>query len=355
MQMLLPSQLLPGDKVVAVSLSWGGPGTFPYRYEAGKEQLEKAFGLRLVAARHALRDAAWLARHPEARAEDLMEAFADPGCRGIISSIGGEDSIRILPFLDLDVIRQNPKVFLGYSDTTITHFACFRAGLVSFYGPAVMAGFAENRGLHPYLESSFRRLLFEPRPYGRLEPNTDGWTKELLDWAEPSNQEIRRQLRPSSGWRFLQGESPVTGPLIGGCLEVLEFLKGTAFWPAPEAWDGAIVFLETSEEGAPANRLTRFFRNLDAQGILQRIGGVLFGRPGGVDAEAHPAYDRALVQTIGEEAGRVDLPIVSGMDFGHTDPILTLPLGIPCRIDPVARVVSLETSAVRPRSEGDVS
>lgn len=100
--------------------------------------------------------------------------------------------------------------------------------------------------------------------------------------------------------------------------------------------------------------VTRFFRNLDAQGILADLGGVLFGEPGGVGPETHLAYDQALVRAITEEAGMGHLPVVSGMDFGHTDPILTLPLGIPCRIDPAAQTVSLETSAVRPRSDGEI-
>ena len=92
--------------------------------------------MEVVETRHALRAAEWLAAHPQARAEDLMEAFADPGVAGIISTIGGDDSIRVLPFLDLAVIRDNPKVFLGFSDTTVTHLACHKAGLGTFYGPS---------------------------------------------------------------------------------------------------------------------------------------------------------------------------------------------------------------------------
>jgi muramoyltetrapeptide carboxypeptidase LdcA involved in peptidoglycan recycling len=77
----------------------------------------------VVESRHALADIDWLAAHPAARAADLMEVLKDPAIHGIISTIGGDDSIRMLPYLDYSVIRQNPKVFLGYSDSTITHFA----------------------------------------------------------------------------------------------------------------------------------------------------------------------------------------------------------------------------------------
>ena len=144
-----PKKLQSGDKVVAISTSWGGPGAIPYRYEVGKQQLQDAFGVTVVETSHALRSPDWLERNPRARADDLMEAFRDPSVKAIISTIGGEDSIRLLPHLDLEVMRSNPKIVMGYSDTTVTHIACFAAGLVSFYGPAIMSGFAENCGLFP--------------------------------------------------------------------------------------------------------------------------------------------------------------------------------------------------------------
>ena len=72
---------------------------------------------------------------------------------------------------------------MGYSDTTVTHFACLAANLKSFYGPAFMSGFAENGGMHRYLVDSVRRTLFSDAPVGEVQPNTDGWTVERLDWA----------------------------------------------------------------------------------------------------------------------------------------------------------------------------
>ena len=114
--LIKPKRLQAGDRVAAVSLSWGGAGQFPHRYEAGKRQLQEEFGLEVVETRHARRDPEWLHRNPEARAEDLMGAFSDASIQGIVSIIGGDESIRLLPFVDLDVIRSNPKVFLGYSE-----------------------------------------------------------------------------------------------------------------------------------------------------------------------------------------------------------------------------------------------
>jgi len=129
--MIKPPKLMPGDTVAAISLSWGGAHTFPHRYLAGRQQLQDTFGLRVIESRYALKDAAWLARNPQARAEDLMQAFADPTIKAIISTIGGDDSIRILPYLDLDVIRANPKIFLGYSDTTCCRMASEHKSIVT--------------------------------------------------------------------------------------------------------------------------------------------------------------------------------------------------------------------------------
>jgi muramoyltetrapeptide carboxypeptidase LdcA involved in peptidoglycan recycling len=83
-----------------------------------------------------------------------MTAFSDVSINGIVSTIGGDDAIRVLPHLDLDVIRHNRKVFVGYSHTTIIHMACLRAGYVSSYGPSIMSGFAENAGIMPYSSDS---------------------------------------------------------------------------------------------------------------------------------------------------------------------------------------------------------
>jgi len=288
----------------------------------------------VVESQHARRDPAWLYRHPQARAEDLMEAFSDPSIRGIISTIGGDDSIRILPYLKPEVICSNPKVFMGYSDTTVTHLVCFKAGLCSFYGPAIMSGFAENGGMFPYMTESIRATLFQPEPVGIIEPNMGGWTVESLDWADLRNQQRKRKLNQSEPWRFIQGSGVVEGRLIGGCLEVLEWLRGTPVWPLPEQWEGAILFLETSEEAPSPTVLVRALRSFAAMGILGRLSGILFGRPGGgVPVHEFEGYESAFRTVIVEEEGLTDLPIVSRMDFGHTAPMFLLPYGVRARID----------------------
>src|SRR5689334_7291661 len=118
-KLIKPQVLQPGDKVASISLSAGTAGDLPHRYQQGKRQLQEAFELEVVETTNALKSSGYIAKNPKARADDLMEAFSDNSIKAIISNIGGDDSLRTLRYADLSVIRANPKIFLGFSDTTI--------------------------------------------------------------------------------------------------------------------------------------------------------------------------------------------------------------------------------------------
>ncbi len=342
--MIKPPKLNKGDKIATISLSWGGAGDMPHRYQAGKQQLQETFGLEVVETPHALKSADWIYKNPKARAEDLMWALQEPSIKAIITNIGGEDSIRTLPYIDFDIIRNNPKIFLGLSDTTVTHFCFYKAGVVSFYGTSVLIGFAENTGMFAYQVVDIKRSLFSAEPVGIIAPNTQGWTTERLEWAEPANQHIARKLEPCGEWRFLQGKGKVQGALLGGCLEVLEFIKGTPIWVDRAGWKDKIMFIETSEEKIPPDYFRWIIRNYAAIGIFKEINGLIVGRP--YDNLYWQEYDNILLQVIKEEEGLDQLPIVTGMDFGHTSPSFTLPLGIQAEIDIEAKCFSILESGV---------
>jgi muramoyltetrapeptide carboxypeptidase LdcA involved in peptidoglycan recycling len=328
--MLKPQKLNSGDKIATVSLSWGGPSVFLQRYQVGVQQLQNEFGLQVVEMPSTLKNADWLSRNPKARADDLMQAFADSSIKGIFSTIGGEDSIRLLPYVDLNVIRNNPKVFLGYSDTTISHLICYKAGLVSFYGPSIMAEFAENGGMFTYMVQSLQQTIFSSNVIGEVKPNADSWTVERLDWGDPANQERKRKLNPCTGWKFLQGTGLHLGHLIGGCLEVFDWTRGTELFPTQ--WKDAILFFEISEDAPPPEFVRYTLRVYAAMGILSQLSGILFGRP--YDNEAKFAeYDRAILQIVRDEEGLTDLPIITNMDFGHTSPMFVIPYGLQAEID----------------------
>jgi muramoyltetrapeptide carboxypeptidase LdcA involved in peptidoglycan recycling len=342
--LIKPKVLRPGDKVATISLSWGGAGDLPHRYQQGKKQLQETFGLEVVETTNALKSADYIAKNPKARADDLMEAFSDKSIKAIISNIGGDDSIRTLPYTDLSVIKANPKIFLGFSDTTITHFACYKAGLTSFYGPSLMVGFAENGGMHQYQIDDIKRTLFSTTPVGQLLPNVSGWTSELLDWSDIELQQVKRKLNKSSGWNYLQGKGVVQGKLIGGCVEVMEMLKGTDLWLRADEWQDAIMFLETSEEMMEPVSFRRILWSYAAQGIFQRIIGLIMGRP--YDNKFTEDYNSILLEVIRDEQGNDELPIVTEMDFGHTCPTFTIPYGVLAQIDCNKKTFSILESGV---------
>lgn len=171
--MIKPQHLNEWDKVISLSLSRWGPGSFPHKYEAWKKQLEEVFHVNVIEWELTLKDREYVYNHPELRAKDLMDALKDPSIKAIISSIGGEESIRLLPYIDFDVIKNNPKIFMGYSDSTITHFMFRKAWVVSFYWPAIMAGFWENWWMFPYMIDSVKKTIFSNETIWELKPNKE--------------------------------------------------------------------------------------------------------------------------------------------------------------------------------------
>jgi muramoyltetrapeptide carboxypeptidase LdcA involved in peptidoglycan recycling len=343
--LIKPDRLKPGDIIAAVSLSLssGLTALVPHRYAAGKRQIEETFGLKVIEAPNALRDPEWIYRNPKARADDLHWALENDRVHAIVATIGGDESVRILPYVNLELIRGHPKVMVGFSDTTATLGTFLRAGVMSFYGPLVLCDLAENCGIHPFVENAVRSALFSGEPFD-FAP-AESWTEEFLDWRDLTNQSRRRNFVPSEGWFWLQGEGRVTCRLVGGCLDALEFLKGTPWWIPKELWDGAIFFAETSEEAPSPKTVGRWLRNYGSQGILQSISGMLLARPMNYAGE----MTRILygeIQRVLAEFGRADLPVVANMDFGHTSPQMVVPIGGLAMIDPSAKRVAMLESAV---------
>lgn len=325
-----PKMLKPGDLVATTSPSWGGAGEpwLKWRYEQGVQRLKDVFGLQVIPTPNSLKGEDYLYKHPEARAEDLMSAFKDKEIKAIIANIGGDDSIRLLPFIDFDIIRENPKIFIGYSDCTITHFFCLKAGLTSFYGPALLTDFAENVHMHSYTVDHIKRSLFSKDPIGEIIPAKE-WTSEHLEWIE-ENKDTKRHLQKNQGYELLQGEGITRGRLIGGCIEVLEFIKATELWPSLDQWKDSILFLETSEDKPDPTLISYWLRNYAAQGILQRLKGIIFGKP--QDEQFYTEYKEVILRVM-KEYQLEDLPILYNANFGHTEPKFILPYGVMAEIN----------------------
>mgnify|MGYP005767602887 FL=1 len=342
--MLKPRRLYPGDRVAMVSLSWGGLGDpqFLHKYDIAKKRLKEEFQLELVPMPHALKGSDFVARHPELRAQDLMDAFRDRSIAAIFCAIGGDDTLRTLPYIDFAVMRDNPKIFMGYSDTTINHLMMQRAGLVSFYGPSVMCEFGEYVRMFDYTREAVRRLLFADSA-GYVVPSSPSWSDDYVPWDE-QNVHIAKRLRPETrGYELLQGSGKVQGQLMGGCVDVFCMAVGTPIWPAPKEWQGALLLLETSEEKPSPATLTYALRSLAAQGILRVVNGILVGKPQG--EVYYEEYKQVLLQVVAQEEGLRHLPILYNLNIGHAFPTGVLPLGVQAEIDCEAKTLTLLESA----------
>lgn len=347
--MIKPEHLRPGDRAAIVSLSRGmlGEEKFIHKYAIAKQRLEEDFGLRVVCMPHALRGIDYLYRHPEARAQDFMDAFRDPSIRAIFNATGGDDTIRLLPYIDFDLIRRNPKIFTGFSDTTTNHFMLYKAGVVSYYGASVMSNFAEYGEINGYTLRMIRDTLFEPRDTLEI-PSAPYWyddEDEKIWWCE-ENRDRRKPYHPEEvGYEVVQGAGAAEGELLGGCADVFLELLGTPLWPARREWEGKLLFLETSEEDMSCDCLTWLLRNLQAQGIFDAVRGILVGKP--ARRSKYEPYKEVYRRVVGTEAGHPELPILCNVNFGHAEPIGVLPYGVRCRVDAEKKTLTLLEPATR--------
>lgn len=325
--MIKPKRLKRGDKIAVVSLSWGGLGdpNLIHKYSIAKERLEHDFGLEVVCMPHALKGSAFVAEHPQLRAQDLMHAFEDPSVSAIISAIGGDDTIRTLPYIDPDIIRDHPKIFMGYSDTTINHFMMHKAGLVSFYGPCVLCEFGEYVKMFDYTKKAVEDLLFGTWEEYELRPSPE-WSDDYILWDESNINTPHSLKKDRHGYEILNGKGTVKGHLLGGCIDVFMMANGTSIWPALNEWKDAILFFETSEEKPSPGFVLWALRNLAAQGILHVISGILVGKP--KDETFYEEYKAVIRQVIAQEEHLTDLPVFYNVNFGHAKPIGILPYGI---------------------------
>lgn len=319
-ELIKPKPWRPGSRVAVASSSAGSPARFPATFDAGIGVLRDVFGLEVVEAATARMSSDELAVNPRLRAETLNDLFADPEIDGILSSIGGNESVRILPWLDTELAAANPKIYLGYSDTAAQTVAYHLAGLVTFNGPAVMAGFAQLENF-PEAIAHVRTMLFGGVDAGEYEPYPT-WVERYQDWNDAARAGQVGDRTPHDGWRWLNGTSATSGRLFGGCIEVLEMLKGTRWWPNadPVWWRDRVLFLETSEDKPTVESVSYWLRNYGAQGAFDEISALWFGRARSYTPQEKAELDQLLVDMVVGEFGRHDLPIVSNLDFGHTDP-----------------------------------
>jgi len=338
-----PHMLKAGDRVAIVSLSSGilGEDFCSHYLELGTRRLRE-FGLEPVFMPHARKGVDFLRDHPEARAADLKAAFMDDSIRGIIAAIGGDDTYRLLPYLmeDPEFVQQvqtHPKLFSGFSDTTINHLMFHRLGMISFYGPNYINDLSEmSADMLPYTKQAFGGYLGGSFPLG----SSPVWYEERTTFSADQTG-IERSSHPEVyGFECLQGGGTFCGQLLGGCLESLyDILVSERYadekalceryriFPSSEEWQGKVLFLETCEEVPSPERLAKELMALKQRGIFEAVSGVLIGKP--QNEIWYEEYKDVYRQVI----DRPELPILYNLNFGHAYPRMVLPYGIQIEVN----------------------
>ncbi|WP_155056434.1 S66 family peptidase [Streptomyces blattellae] len=335
----------PGDLIAVISPSAGLPGLFPRPYELGLERLRKEFGLEPVEYPATRRTGST----PQERAADIHAAFADPDIKAVIASIGGDDQITVLPLLDRELIRANPKPFFGMSDNTNLLAYLRNTGIVAYHGASVMVELGRPGAMHPQTADSLRAALFTSGEYV-LRP-AEHWRDIDRDWADPATFDAEPETRPGTGWTWRNADQVVEGRSWGGCLEILGMLLMADREISHDLteYDGGVLLLETSEELPSSDEVFRTLRNMGERGLLQRFGALLMGRPKTWSFERPNSPEEATRYAAGQREAVVralevyapDIPVIFDVDFGHTDPQLVIPYGGTIRVDGPARRITV--------------
>jgi muramoyltetrapeptide carboxypeptidase len=312
-----PRRLSPGDTVALVA-----PASATFRrvdLDIARESLE-ALGFTVQIGGHLLDRHGYLAGRDADRARDINRFFADESVRAVLPIRGGWGSARVLPHLDFDVIRRNPKVLLGFSDITALLLAVHaKTGLVTFHGPNGLGRWDE------YSVDHLRRLLVQAEAITFENP------RKLADRNVLTAIEHRVQtIAPGSA----------RGRLLGGNLTVLTTIIGSEYLPA---WDDAIFFCEDVDEGF--YRLDRMFTQMKLAGILSKIRGFVFGTC--AECGPGPGFGGLTLEEIFEDHIKpLGVPAWSGAMIGHQTPQWTVPVGAEVEIDAVRGTIRMIEPAV---------
>jgi len=319
MRLVKPPRLKEGDTLLIVAPASSMDPLTEDAVQRGMTALE-ALGLRVEISPYAYWRYGHTAGPAEERAGVLMGAFEDPGVDGVMAVWGGFNSNDLIEYLDYRTIRMHPKVFIGYSDITILNTVFYvKAGLVSFHGPAFVT--MTHPFLMDYEVEEFRRIIMDGEG-----PHTVRASPSFIDdpyyYRHPERLPEERQ---NPGWDVIK-PGTAEGRLIGGNLGTFLALAGTEYWPDLE---GAMLFVEDDEEESTAS-VARYFRQLRHIGVFDKVAGLMIGRFPQVVGFKEEDSLRMIVKKCTQG---YDFPIVAEMDFGHTNPIMTIPVGIKARLD----------------------
>lgn len=331
-----PPKVSPGDRVAVLSPAFAAPAVGPEVHEQALTRIREVLGLEPVEYPTTRR----LGATAQDRAADVNAAFADPRIRAVLATLGGDDQITVIPHLDGDVVRADPKPFVGYSDNTNLLSWLWTQGVAAFHGGSTQVHIGPGPGLDDIHLRSLRAALFDG---GRLEITEPGESEDYgVRWEDPGALTSYGDQEPTEPWTWAGPERVVTGPTWGGCIEIISWVLTAGRFPAdPSVLDGGVLLLETSEELIPALEFGRIARSLGERGLLAAVDAVVVARPAASTHEHRPdaagrAAHRAAQRDVAVEMiGRYNpsAVVVVGVPFGHTRPQWVLPYGGTMTVD----------------------
>lgn len=342
-ELTVPAKLTVGDRVAVVSPSFAAPGKFPAVHELAMRRLRDELGLEPVEYPTTRR----LGASPQDRATDLMAAFADPDIHAVLATIGGDDQIGVLPFLEPAVVCADPTPFVGYSDNTNLLNWLWNLGVASYHGGSTMVHLGRGGGLHPVSAGSLRTALLTGGDVD-LHP-VERFNEVELGWSDPAALEHEAPTQPSPGWIWHQPDQVVTAPTWGGNLEILHWNLAANRWIRPvEDYAGCVLLLETSEEMPSAQEVFRMLRNAGERGLLAQFPAILVGtakassfthRTTPDERHAYRTRQRESILRALEHYNPTAMAVFN-VDIGHTDPQWVLPYGGTVTVDGPARRIT---------------
>ena len=312
-----------------LSPSFAAPGFAPQVHEQAMRRIYDELGLVPVE----FATTRELGASPGARAADVNAAFADPAIRAIFATIGGDDQITVIPHLDADLVRANPKPFFGYSDNTNLLSWLWQLGVPGFYGGSTQVHLGPGPRIDDIHLASLRAALFDG---GELELFDPGESEDFgPDWLSPAALKEFGERESTEPWVWHGPKREVEGRTWGGCFEVVDQIALAGRMPSLNDLRGTVLVLESSEEAPPATLIRRWLRALGEGGVLGVVDGVVVARPpvssheSLLDADERARLRGEQRDAVVEEVTRYnpDAVICIGVPFGHTRPQWIIPYG----------------------------
>lgn len=309
MNKIYPQKLKVGDQVRVVAPA-RSLSIISKDLQAPANKKFENLGLKLSFSKHAKEIDDFNSSSIQSRVDDLHEAFRDPEVKAIFTVIGGFNSNQLLKYLDWDLIQKNPKIFCGYSDITALNNAIFaKMGLITYSGPHYST-FAQELYFDYTLE--YFKKCFMSEDQFQILPS--------VEWSDDKwfMDQKNRVLIKNSGWLVIN-QGTAEGTIIGGNLCTFNLLQGTEYFPSLK---DAVLFIEDDSESLP-HAFDRDLQSLIQQSNFEAVKGVVIGR----FQNASNMTKEKLIQIIKTKKELDNLPVIAGVDFGHTDPKITFPIG----------------------------